>query len=120
MAALASTAACLEAKVADRLIGFLLGNGVLFEKTLPADGGGVRQIHVGLDALQIGAGLRELLIDFGRVDLGQQIALLHTGADIEIPALQVSVRARVNRRFNIRLDICRQEPIRRTAPPACG
>ena len=47
--------------------------------------------------------LRQLLIDFRRFDLGQQLALGHIIADVHFPAFHVTIGARINRRFLKRL-----------------
>jgi hypothetical protein len=46
-----------------------------------------------------------LLIDFRRIDFGQELAFFYVAPDIYIPAFQVTVRAGVNRGVSICLDI---------------
>ena len=71
-------------------IGVLLRNGVGLDQA---------RVAVGLDACVVGGGLRrrqvalrlrELLIQLRSGDLGQQRALLHLGADVEVPVRQIA------------------------------
>ena len=55
--------------------------------------------------------LRQLLIDFRRFDLGQQLALGHIIADVHFPAFHVTIGAGINRRFLKRLKRSRQDQL---------
>ena len=59
-----------------------------------------------------GAGLRELLVEVRRVDLGQHLAALHPIADVHQPPLEVAVDPRVDGRFLDRLDAPGQGEVR--------
>jgi len=56
-------------------------------------------VYVGFSGSQIGAGLMQLLIHFRRIDFRQQLAGLHTSANVCGPAPQISVRAGVDGRI---------------------
>ena len=62
--------------------------------------------HLDRRARRIELGFRrgQLRVEIRGVDLGQQIALLHVGAVIEIPVLQIAVDPRVDRRLVPGLD----------------
>jgi len=62
----------------------------------PALGGGGRQLLGGLGGGQVGAGLDDLLVQFRRVDLGQQLAGLHMAADVDVPLLEIAGDAGVD------------------------
>ena len=55
--------------------------------------------EIGLRRLEVGLGLLELLVDLRALDLGEELPLLHVGADVEVPALHVAVDARKDRRI---------------------
>ena len=55
---------------------------------------GLRDPRLGL--LRRRAGLAELLVDVGEVELDEDLALLHLGADVDVPLADVAVRARVD------------------------
>ncbi len=63
----------------------------------------LRKIFRRLRCSQFRAGLRQLLMDFRRIDFRQQFALVNLAADVVIPLLQIPVRPRINRRFHVRL-----------------
>ena len=81
------------------LVGLLLRDGVLGQQRLPPVAGHAGKVRIGLHALQFGARLVQLLVDFGRLDLGQEIAFAHVRANVEVPLLQVAVGARVDGRI---------------------
>ena len=64
-----------------------------------------------MSGIEVGFGLRELLIDFRSIDVGEQCALRNSGADIEIPLLQVAVGTRVDGRLNVGLHGSRKHEI---------
>ena len=68
----------------------------------------LRQSRAGLRAGEIGAGLQQLLVEVGRLDLGEQLPRLHRGADVDVPALQVAADAGKDRRAGIGLEPARQ------------
>lgn len=55
--------------------------------------------------LQRGLDLANLLIEFGRRDLGERLARLHSIADIDHAACEITIGAGENRGFGDRLDI---------------
>jgi hypothetical protein len=59
-----------------------------------------------------GAGLRELLIEVRRVDLGQHLTALHPVADVHQPALEIPVHPRVDGRLLDGLDAPGQREVR--------
>ncbi len=83
-------------EVAGDLVGLLHGDGVLGDERLPADVGGGGELLVGLRALEVGLSLLELLVEFGRLDGGEEFALMHVLADVGEPLLHVAVGARVD------------------------
>ena len=74
----------LGCQVGRSLVSFLWGDGLLLEKIVRAGGGDCREVEIGLRVIQIGAGLLELLIHLGRLDLREHVALFHMGADIDV------------------------------------
>ncbi len=64
-------------EVGDRLVPLLDGDRLRFEEALGAGGVELREIQIGLRVLEVGARLFELLVDFGRLDFSQDVALLH-------------------------------------------
>ena len=67
------------------VVGVLLGDGVALEQILVARGLNLCVGGVGLGGGEIGLGLRQLLVDFRAGDGGQELALLHVCADVEVP-----------------------------------
>ncbi len=67
------------------------------QQAAPALGGGRGEALVGLGGGQVGAGLQHLLVEVGRVDVGQHLAGLHLGADVDVPALQIAADPGVDR-----------------------
>ena len=65
----------------------------------------LREVQIGLRGLEVGLRLLQLMIHFGRFDLGEEVARLHARADIGIPLLQIAVGARIDRRIDQRLRI---------------
>ena len=65
-------------------------------------------MQIGLGGGQIGQSLPQLLIDFRSLNFGQELPGLDVGANIRIPVLEIAVGARVDRRIDVCLDICRQ------------
>ncbi len=92
----------------DLLVGFLLGNRVRLLQPAPAIGGDLRDFLRGLRVGEIRLGLPQLLVDFRRIDLGEQLAGLHGRADVDEPAFEIAVGARVDRRIRVRLNVARQ------------
>src|SRR3974390_3075563 len=90
-------------EVASGVVDFLFGDAVGFEQFRVTCGSDLGKVLVGLEGVQIGARLREFLIDFGRVDVGKQVTLFHARPDVVIPLFQVTVGARVDGRFDISL-----------------
>jgi hypothetical protein len=88
-----------------------LRNGVLGQQRLPAVAGHAGKVRIGLHALQLGTRLVQLLVDLGRFDLGQKVALVHVRADVEVPLLQVAVGARVDGRIGKRLYVAGKREI---------
>ena len=68
----------------------------------PAVGG--RQRLAGLGAGQRCLGLQELLVEIGRLDLGEELARLHRCADIDVPGLQGTADAGIDRRARVGLE----------------
>ncbi len=62
-----------------------------------------RQPGVGVRRREIGLSLDDLLIELGRVDLGEELSRPHVGADVHESSFQISIRARVDRRVGERL-----------------
>ncbi len=87
---------CHRIEIADRLVGFLLGNGARAHQVLPATGGDLRNVQVGLRGIQVRSGLLQLLVDFGSFNLREQLALLDMRANVEIPALQIATGSRID------------------------
>jgi len=87
------------------LIHFLLGNAVEFQQVLVASGSDARQIQVGLRLRLGGFSLAQLLIELGRLNLRQELARRHVGADIHLPALDISVSARIDGSLDVTLKI---------------
>ena len=63
----------------------------------------MRKIGVGFRCFEIGLGLYQLLIDFGRINIGEKFCLANAGADIAVPLFEVTVGPRINRRFDVSL-----------------
>ena len=109
-----STAACaagqrlLDREVAGLLVDRLARHGVGAAELLPAPRRHRRQRLGGLGAGQRRLGLQELLVEVGRLDLGQQLAGLHVRADIDMPGLEVAADAGIDRRAGIGLEPARQ------------
>ena len=82
---------------ADRIVHVLLGNSVALQKPLIAGLGNGGELEVCLRSEQVAASLLQLLIDFRRFDDGKQLSLLDARADVEIPLLQVAIRASIDR-----------------------
>jgi hypothetical protein len=61
-----------------------------------------------LRRVEVGARLLQLLIEVGRLDLGEYLAGLHARADVVFPALQVTADARINRCARIGFESPRQ------------
>ena len=84
---------------AHRIIARLDGYGLALLHGHSAGGSELRELVIGLRRLEIGTRLTQLLIDLRRVDQGEELTLFHPGADIEIPLLQVTARAGIDRRI---------------------
>ena len=82
-----------------RVVDVLPRHRVALDQILIAIGRRLRQSRVGLRGGEIRARLQQLLIDLGRVDLGQHLARLHARSDVGVALLQVAGRsARRSRR----------------------
>ena len=93
-------------------VGVLMGDGVGFDQSAVAVGLDARVVGVGLGGGQFGLGLRQLLVDLGSGDLGQQRALFHLGADVEVPARQVAGGARVDGGIGVGGHVAGEDEIR--------
>ena len=89
-------------------VGFLLRDRIGLAQRLIAVGIDLGQIHRGHDLLARRPGLQQLLIDFRRIDIRQQLALRDVAADVLVPAQQIAVGAGVDRRLDISLQSARQ------------
>src|SRR5258708_9591020 len=87
-----------RAEIADRLVGFLLGHGTSAYQVLPAAGGDLGNVQVGLRGVQVRSSLQQLLVNFGSFDLRQQLAFLDMSANVEIPAVEIATGSRIDRR----------------------
>ena len=101
---------------------FLLAGGVGLREHFVADERRVGQILVGhggeqsrLELAERRHGLPQFVVDFGNVDFGEQLAGLHFVADIDQPALQVTIGAGIDGRFFEGLHVAGQH--QRLAPP---
>ena len=88
----------------------LLGDDAL-GRVAPALEGRLGELSLGLSdfdrrfrRIQLGFRRGQLGIEIRSVDLGQKVALLHVGAVIEVPVLQIAADARINRRLVPGLD----------------
>ena len=63
----------------------------------------LRQFGAGLGAGQIGARLQQLLVEVGRVDVGQRLPGLDLVADVDLPVFHVAADPRIDRRAQIGL-----------------
>ena len=86
---------------------------------------GVGEFTAGLIARQVGpaedlerTGLLELGVDLRRGDLRQQIALLDAVADVDPPALEITRGPRVDRRFQERVGVARQDVLGSSPRPS--
>lgn len=84
-----------------RNIIILRANNLPVEKVLLAPPSDFRQVKRCLCRLELRLRLRQLLIDFGSVNLGKNIARLDLCPNVEIPVFQVPARLSVNRRVSI-------------------
>lgn len=75
----------------------LLRNGVLLAQALLSFHGAAGEVQTGGGLLSRGDGLRKLLIDFGCLDLGEQLAFFDAGTDVLVPAAKITARPRGNR-----------------------
>ena len=74
------------------------------DQVLVARGRQSGQAEIGLRRHQVGAGLGKLLVNFRRIDLGKDFALLDVAADVLVPLLEVTVGSRIDRRLDIGLE----------------
>ena len=65
---------------------------------------GLPDFDLRLGRIELGLRRRELRVEIGRLDFGQQIALFHMRAVVEVPVLQIAADARVDRRLVPGLD----------------
>ena len=76
-------------------------------------------IKLGLRLRELRPALIQLLIELRRVDLGEQVAVLHLIADVNAPLAHVAVGARVNDRLLERLHAPRKlDSHGRSIPPS--
>jgi hypothetical protein len=94
--------------------GFLLGDDA-FGRIAPARIGGPRELplrvsdfDLRLRRYELGLGGIKLGVEIGGVDVREQLAFLDVCAEIEMPGLEVTVHARVNRRLIPGLDVAGQ------------
>src|SRR5581483_6090277 len=90
------------------LIELLLRHRVALAQRLPALVRAAREREARGGLLARGDRLRELLVDLRRLDLGEELALLHAAADVLVPLLQVAAGARRDRRLDVALQRARQ------------
>ena len=103
-------------EIADCLVGRLFGDGIGLQQLLPARGGDLGELVVGLGRGAVGARLLELVVDLRRLDLREQLTGFHARADIGVPALEIAVGPRVDRRVHERLHVAGQHELLRLAP----
>jgi len=84
---------------------------MLGQQRLPPVAGHARKLCVRLHTLKLGPRLVQLLVDLRRFNLGEQIALVHVRADIEVPSLQVAISARVDGCIGKRLHVAGKREI---------
>ena len=89
-------------------VSFLLRYRVGLAQRLITIGIDLGQIHCCHDLLAGSSRLHQLLVDFRRVDIRQQVALPYMRANVFVPAKQISIGAGVDRRLDIRLQGARQ------------
>ena len=75
---------------------------------------------IGLRGREVRLRLAQLLIDFRRLDLTQQLAGLDRRADVHQPALQIAAGARVDRRLVVGLEVARQDELGQIRLSGCG
>src|SRR5205085_10076994 len=85
------------------LVQLLLRDGLALPQRLPALEGARRERQARGRLLTGGDRLRELLVDLGRLDVGEELALLHAAADVAVPLLEIAAGARRDRRLHIAL-----------------
>src|SRR5713226_3825466 len=83
-----------RAEIADRLVGFLLGDGPVAYQVLPTSCGDLGDLQVGLRAIQVRSSLKQLLVDFRGFYFRKQLALLNVRANVEIPMLEITIGSR--------------------------
>ena len=98
----------LVGEVGAALVDLLRRNEIRGDQRLAPRQRRFRQPRARLLAGEIGAGLQQLLIEVGRLDLGDHLARFDLGADIGAPALQVAADARKNWSARIGLQPARQ------------
>ncbi len=97
--------------VADGVVDFLFGDAIGLDQFLKAVRCDFRKVFIRFRGAEVGFRLRELLIDFGCVDVGEEFAFFHTGADVVIPANEIAAGARVDRRVDVSLRRRREDEI---------
>ena len=98
----------LDREVAGLFIDGLLGHRVGSTQRLPALCRHQSQRLARLGAGQRRLGLEELLVEVGRLDLGEQLTGLHWRADIDVPGLQEAAHPGIDRRAGIGFESTRQ------------
>ena len=91
-----------------RVVHILLGNRIGVLQTFIPIVRDLRKAQVRLGSVQVGASLLQLLVDFRRVNYGEQLTFAHAGADVEIPGLEIAVGASINRSVYKGLNIARE------------
>ena len=90
---------------------FLFADAGGLQETGPALGRELGKPEGGFGLVELSPGAIELLVEFRRIDLGQKLPGLDMGADVHQPALEIPVGARIDRRFDPRLDFSRQRQV---------
>ena len=84
--------------------GFLFADAGGLEQFRPAVGGDFGQVQRGVGLVQFRLGLRELLVQFRRVNFREHLAVGDVVADVHEPVFQIAAGARVNRGLHERLN----------------
>ncbi len=98
----------LVGEIGGALVDLLRRDEVGGDQRLAPVQGCFRQPGAGLLAGEVGAGLQELLVEVGRLDLGDHLACLDAGAHVDAPAFEIAGDAREDRGAVIGLEAARQ------------
>ena len=93
------TSACLAVEIRRLLVGRLMRHVAVRQQGLIALVRNVGERSVGLRVGEIGLRLKELLVEIGCVDLGEHVAGLDLGADVDLPARNIAADAREESRL---------------------